>query len=1182
MLAASPGTLVLENRFMAVEIDGNSAAVRSVSDRNLNVTYPLDGIGFEVTTSTGIIRPEKASIVKSGDGEAVLRTINGGLEVTVHYTLSAGDPFIEKWLEIKAADGKPYFLKSAALEEVKTTAFTDIHFHDDQTIWHCPINLFLRSEKGGCFAGIEYPYWDLKQKGKDGFRLGYSPNCQVGAGETHTSEKYFLGVYRKEGICRYSQGPYPGRGRSSLVHWGDTGLGQQFKNGTIPSEVTDVPGEVLDWGEAWTMQEFMRHVHPDDLQLPEDGYWVWQNGWWAGLFDPKTEILERLRSAGIHDIMTAHTWYGRGKHPNLEDYLYKMRIDPLGFPRDEAAASLPGATGPAAGWHSPQAATLDAFKPGEFTSDFRAPPAMERFLDYGEKIGVHVSSFAAPGMLFEAKPEWYSIDVKGNPSLYLFGRGVSCPASDAYIKHLLALHESVFAKYQPRWWGWDGRWLSFWEVANYRPGSLGCGPDPCYAKNHGHLPGDNSYKEWKNIQWFLKEIRQRHPRLCLETYYGLKRGEPWALRYLNAADNYFETNGADMNRLQAWHNQNDRFRPVYKNYSSLFGSTPKQFQYNVISAISMSAYCQVGPAFQALAIGENREFLIRWRAWATKNCVYLKFKRDLFDCPGDSVVDGSAHMIKDRGFIFLFPGGYDNGAVSAKPVRASIVMNRWLGLEERSKRFFSITEIYPRNGSPLGVYRYGEEFSYDIPAGSAVVLSVLPAPAGSTPCRQLETGAPDTATVVRAFDAPPPRQVPATWPLVTVADLRRDAAGNLLPLQSYDETIRRGMSFLLDDHLKWFKGSAETLLDEMGRTQMPWVYYSNLQQSGAPFPNSPDRFVSYPAFHHALLIRTFIGFWRYAGDKRALKQAVDLADWDIAHSTPADWPYANLPWSTFQEKKPGGFRDKSGLMPDKAAMMGLAYLQLHEATGESRFLKAAEAIAKTLAARQRPDGTWPFRTDPKTEAVIENYTSSVIYAVRLFESLDKLNGNDRYRAHRDRTWNWLVNGPIKTKEFRGFYEDIPASPDGRTNYDCLDTIRYLLAHWKDNNSYLKMAKDLNAWVEATFLDRIKGFEPAEGIREQLQCNVVMGIHSLNWAAMLMELARATGDETLRRRAMQTANYITYYLQPDNRIVVGFQYDQWWYSCHAGVIRYLFDFLPADQTGTGGKVESSAIGHTKSN
>ncbi len=402
---------------------------------------------------------------------------------------------------------------------------------------------------------------------------------------------------------------------------------------------------------------------------------------------------------------------------------------------------------------------------------------------------------------------------------------------------------------------------------------------------------------------------------------------------------------------------------------------------------------------------------------------------------------------------------------------------------------------------------------------------------------------------------------PADWKsMITIAKTKRDAQGKLLPLQSYDETIRRGMAFVLEDHLKWFKGPAETLLDEKGHTQMPWVYYSNLQHHGAPFPGSVDRFVSYPAFHHALLIRTFIGYWRYAKDARALEQAVKLADWNIAHSTPGDWAYGKLPYSTFQEKKPGGFRDKTGLMPDKAAIMALAYLQLHEATREARFLRAAEAIGHTLSRRQRANGTWPFRVDPKTEKVIEEYTSSVIYAVMLFESLDKINGNDHYRANRDLAWNWLLNGPVKTKEFRGFYEDIPASTKGRTNYDCLDTIRYLLANRTEDNGYLELAIELNAWVEKVFLDKIPNFAPAEGIREQLQCNVVMGIHSLNWASMLRELAEAADDEVMRQRAIQTANYITYYLQPDNRIVVGFQYHQWWYSCHTGVVLYLLDFV----------------------
>ncbi|MBK1876034.1 hypothetical protein [Pelagicoccus mobilis] len=395
---------------------------------------------------------------------------------------------------------------------------------------------------------------------------------------------------------------------------------------------------------------------------------------------------------------------------------------------------------------------------------------------------------------------------------------------------------------------------------------------------------------------------------------------------------------------------------------------------------------------------------------------------------------------------------------------------------------------------------------------------------------------------------------------MVIADQKRDESGKLLPLQSYDETIRRGMSFLLDGHLDWFKGSTESLKDEEGRIQMPWVYYSNVQHNGEPFPASVDRFVSYPALHHAGMIRAFIDYSEYSGNKQALGDAIKLADWNIKQSTPADWAYGNMPYSTFEERKPGGFRDGSGVMPDKAAIMALVYLELYEACKEQRFKDVAEAVANTLCEKQRSNGTWPFRVDPKTEEVIEEYTSSVIYAVMLFEKLDTLNGNSSYKSYRDKTWSWLLNGPIKTKEFRGFYEDIPESAEGRTNFDCIDTIRYLLANRTDSNGYLELALELNAWIEATFMDKIEGFEPAEGIREQLQCNVVMGVHSVNWASMLFELGETAGDEKMKERALQTANYVTYYLQPDDRIVTGFWYHQWWYSAHIGVVLYLFDFL----------------------
>ncbi len=265
---------------------------------------------------------------------------------------------------------------------------------------------------------------------------------------------------------------------------------------------------------------------------------------------------------------------------------------------------------------------------------------------------------------------------------------------------------------------------------------------------------------------------------------------------------------------------------------------------------------------------------------------------------------------------------------------------------------------------------------------------------------------------------------------MVIADRKRDEAGKLLPLQSYEETIRRGMSFLFDDHMNWFKGSSKILIDENGQSQMPWLYYSNVQHNGEPFPKSIDRFTSYPAFHHSLMIKTFVKQFNSSGDEKVLKEAIKLADWNITHSTPIDVAYANMPYSTLEEKKPGGFRDGIGIMPDKAAILSLAYIELYRASNELRFLKAAEAIGQSLAKNQRDNGTWPFHVDPETKTVIEDYTSSVIYAVMLFENLDELNKNDYFKSYRDLTWEWLLNGPIKTKEFRGFYEDIVESTEG--------------------------------------------------------------------------------------------------------------------------------------------------------
>jgi hypothetical protein len=212
-----------------------------------------------------------------------------------------------------------------------------------------------------------------------------------------------------------------------------------------------------------------------------------------------------------------------------------------------------------------------------------------------------------------------------------------------------------------------------------------------------------------------------------------------------------------MNRLQAWHQQNDRFRPVYKNSLDLFGKDPKSFRFNLIAGLSIASYCMVGEAFAGFTIKENRDFFMKWRAWATKNHDYLTVKRDLFDSPGNSAVDGSAHIIKDRGFLFLYRGGFDKKVNQKTAIRASIPMNRWIQLEENPKAYYTIKEVYPRKGKVLATVRYGEEFFYDMPKDYAVILALEPAPNASKSSQSIANDQQKQVQIIPAFSSIKPK-----------------------------------------------------------------------------------------------------------------------------------------------------------------------------------------------------------------------------------------------------------------------------------------------------------------------------------------------------------------------------------------------------------------------------------------
>ncbi|MCP4313820.1 MAG: LamG domain-containing protein, partial [Bacteroidetes bacterium] len=203
--------IILENSRVALNIRSNDGAIRSMYDKSLDIYYEFEGLAFEILTNKGALKGLVPEDVQRSPERITLNFETPDFLIDLVYSLGAKNGFAEKWIEIKEKNNEGYFVKDVILENTSLDKqFKEIHFHDDNTIWQCPINLFLRGERGGCFAGLEYPYWKLDVNEHKGFSLGFSPNYQVAEGEIFVSEKYFLGTFRREGIHRYSQGPYPG------------------------------------------------------------------------------------------------------------------------------------------------------------------------------------------------------------------------------------------------------------------------------------------------------------------------------------------------------------------------------------------------------------------------------------------------------------------------------------------------------------------------------------------------------------------------------------------------------------------------------------------------------------------------------------------------------------------------------------------------------------------------------------------------------------------------------------------------------------------------------------------------------------------------------------------------------------------------------------------------------------
>jgi len=426
--------------------------------------------------------------------------------------------------------------------------------------------------------------------------------------------------------------------------------------------------EPMDYGEVWAMQDYLAHYAPEQ-PLPVDGYFTWLNGWWAALRAklPDNVLVDRMAALGVRDVMTPYMWYGSGgTHPGGGGRPCRM-------------------------------------KPGE-----RLEPSQTcaKWMAYARQKGSCVGSFCQPANPFFGNKAWLSVGKNGTPNGYIRSQ-YNCFGNEAFVKAFTDLQIQVLGDAQARFWGWDGQMLSYREADKAQHAQI-----PCYGTGHGHLPGKQYFQEYRNLREMFRRIRAAFPRICLQVYWGVKRGTPWIMRSLNAIEGYYEAGGPVDQRDQAWHNQHYRFLPAYFNWMHLDSPDPKGFEVSMISAISGSTHMQIGKCITGVDDPANIATFKKWMKFVDSIRPFLSRKRDLFGRPGLDWIDGSAHCIDDRGYLFIFNTSrlneYAHKRSIARPENTVPVvpLDHRIRLTRGSR--YAVIRIHPGEEEIVGVFAPGD------------------------------------------------------------------------------------------------------------------------------------------------------------------------------------------------------------------------------------------------------------------------------------------------------------------------------------------------------------------------------------------------------------------------------------------------------------------------------------------
>ncbi len=366
---------------------------------------------------------------------------------------------------------------------------------------------------------------------------------------------------------------------------------------------------------------------------------------------------------------------------------------------------------------------------------------------------------------------------------------------------------------------------------------------------------------------------------------------------------------------------------------------------------------------------------------------------------------------------------------------------------------------------------------------------------------------------------------PAALPKVKVVD------GVVMPRRPVVEAIAAAMRFLKRGDGNYVPGNI--------RGELAGYFTSAFVNEDG---SRSDRQLAFPARQHAYFMLTFLRYYAFTHEREWLLRARDLADWNIAHSTPPDAYYPSVPYSVFSNGKPGGSKDKDSIEPDKDAFIGSAYLAVFEATSEKKYLAAAKAIAKALANRQNEDGSWPFRVLPDNGTVRQQFGGAPVFFVQFFEDILRHADDPSFRLAYGRAVKLMLKRNVEKNRWGTYHEDVGVEPEDYLSAEpmCF-TADYLFCQWAAHPEYIEMGRRVLRKFENRLVHTTgHPAAPAPAVSEQAGFQHMMPGHTARYCQALADLYVATGDEDAKKKALSGINALTYMQSPKGLFGTFFQ------------------------------------------